>query len=166
VAALHHDAHPFGLGLVQHGLGHLLGQPLLDLQAAREAVHDARDLADAEHLVFGDVAHVAAPVERQQMVLAEAVDLDVAHDDHVVEVRLEHRAVEHLPRRLPVAAGQKRQGLGHPFRRDLQPFALGVLAEFDQQLPHQPRDALFIDLFLHGLHCTPAPAFNSSAECV
>jgi hypothetical protein len=45
----------------------------------------------------GDVADVGDPVEGHEVVLTGGVDLDVAHDDHLVVVDVEGRR-EHLRR--------------------------------------------------------------------
>ena len=41
-------ATPQRIDLLADGLGDLVGHPLLDLQPAREHVHEARDLAEAD----------------------------------------------------------------------------------------------------------------------
>ena len=69
-------------------VGDLGGQALLDLRAAREHVDQAGELGQAGDAAVpgGDVADVRDPVERHEVVLAGAVDLDVAHQDHLVVV--------------------------------------------------------------------------------
>ena len=47
---------------------------------------------------------MALPEEWQQMVLAQAVQFDVFHDDHIVVTDTEHCSVQKLFRVLPVAA--------------------------------------------------------------
>jgi hypothetical protein len=73
--AAHHHAevagfadHADALGL-QHFVmrfGHLVRQALLQLQAAREHVHDARDFAQPDHFILRQIGHVHGAEERQQ----------------------------------------------------------------------------------------------------
>src|SRR5205823_10722071 len=68
VASLGHhaDATRFQRGVER--LCHLPGQLLLDLQAAREDLDQARDLAQAHDLPFGQIAHVDLAEEGQHVV--------------------------------------------------------------------------------------------------
>ena len=75
-------------------LGDLRREPLLHLQPAREHVDDARDLAEADHAAVRNVGDVALAEERQQVMLAQAVEVDVAHDHHLVILDGEERAVD------------------------------------------------------------------------
>jgi hypothetical protein len=72
------------------------------------------------------------------VVLAEGVELDVAHEDHVLVRLLEYRLADHLPRIHPVAARQPGQCLRHPLRRLDEAIALGVLIEELEHPPHEP----------------------------
>jgi len=57
---------------------------------------------------------VALPKKRQQMMLAQAVEIDVLDDHHLAVVDREQRAVQDLVDVGVVAAGEKRQRLfGH-----------------------------------------------------
>ena len=149
MAALHHHADALGIDLFHDRVSDLLGEALLDLQSARKAIHDACDLAHADHLVLGDVAHMAASEEGQHVVFAQAVDLDVAHNDHVVRMRLEDRAVHDLFRRLPIAAGQEGERFRHALGSPLQPFAVRIFAQLNQELTRQLCHSCLINLFFH-----------------
>ena len=74
----------------------LVGHALLQLQPAREDVDQARDLAEADHLAVRDVGDVALAEERQQVMLAHAVEVDVADDHHLAIIDAEQRAIEHF----------------------------------------------------------------------
>ena len=65
---------------------HLMREPLLHLQPPREDVDQPRDLAEADHLLLRDVGDVALAEERQQVVLAEAVEVDVLDDHHLAVI--------------------------------------------------------------------------------
>ena len=75
---------PRGLDHLLDRLGDLDGEPLLHLQPAREHVHEARDLREADDLAVGEVGHVGLAEERQQVVLAHREDVDVLDDHHLV----------------------------------------------------------------------------------
>ena len=145
------DADPLRVGLLHDGVRDLLRQLLLDLQAPREHVDDARELRDAEHLALRDVADGALAVERQQVMLAERVELDVLQDHHVVRAARELRAVHDGLQALAVAARQERERLRDAHRRLLQAFAFGVFPQLDQEFPDERGNLLFIRLF-HPTH--------------
>src|SRR5688572_25764380 len=132
---LDHACHALGLELLHEELGHLHGEPLLHLEALRVHVDDARDLRQPDHPAARQVADVRLADERQEVVLAEAEELDVAHDHHLVVVDAETRAVDQsvwidvVPRRQLVVHAP------HPLRRADQPFALGILADLRQECP-------------------------------
>ena len=58
---------------------------------------------------FGNVGDVALAEERQQVMLAQAVEVDVAHDHHLAIIDAEERAVQHLVDVGVVAAREKLQ---------------------------------------------------------
>src|SRR6202042_1354847 len=66
----HHHTHAARLQHVRDAVGDLRGELLLHLEAPRVAVHDARELTDAHHLVGRQVADVHAPDDRRHVVLA------------------------------------------------------------------------------------------------
>ena len=77
---------------------------------------------------------MALAEERQQVVLAQAVEVDVLDDHHLVIIDGEQRVVEHLVDVGAVPAGQKLVRLLHPLRRVAQSFARRIFAEVRQQL--------------------------------
>ena len=81
-----------------------------------------------------NVGDVAFAEERQQMVLAHAVEIDVLDDDHLAVVNGEQRVVEHLVDIRAVATRQKPQRLLDAQRRARQTLAVGVFAQLVQQL--------------------------------
>jgi hypothetical protein len=114
VRGLHDDRDPQRLDLLPDRFGDLVRQPLLDLQAPREDLDEPRDLAEADHLPVREVGDVAAAEERQQVVLAQAVEVDVADDHHLVVVDGEQRVVEH---RIDVGLIAAREEAHAPSRR-------------------------------------------------
>ena len=142
----HHD----DTGRVQRlhqRVGDLPGQALLHLGALGEAVHEPRQLRDAADaaVLAGDVGHVRAPEERSQMVLAHAVEGNVAHE-HDFLVALVEGHVE-MPRRVLFQAAQHfLVHTGHARRRLPQPLALGVFPDAFQN----QADACFDFRCIHG----------------
>jgi hypothetical protein len=67
------------------------------------------------------------------VVLAEAVEVDVLDEHHLVVGHLEERVVEDRVRILRVALGEEAQRLRHPLGGALQAVARGVLAELLEQ---------------------------------
>ena len=116
-------------------VGDLLGEPLLYLQPAGEQLHHAGQLRQAENARRRDVADVGDPVERQQMVLAQRLERNVAGQHQLVVALVvgERCQVER----------SRRQQLGvrvrHPPGRVGQVFARGIMTEGHQQI----RDGLF-----------------------
>jgi len=141
VAPFHDHGHAGRIEDLADRLRHLVRQPLLHLQPAGEHVDDARDLAQPHHLAARDVAHVGAAEEGQQVVLAEAEELDVLHHHHLAAVLVEDGAVEQRLEVLAVALAEVGPGLGHAQRRAQQAFALRILADLGQQRPGQLFDA-------------------------
>ena len=84
---------PRGIEHVLDRLRDLLGEPLLHLEPAREHLDDARQLREPDDAPVGDVRDVRLAEEGQQVVLAERVQLDVAHHHHAAG------AIPRTPRR-------------------------------------------------------------------
>src|SRR5271169_5434595 len=65
-------------------LRNLRGEALLNLQAAREGVDEARYFAQADHLSIWNIGHMHLAKERQEVMLAQAEHFDVFYDHHLV----------------------------------------------------------------------------------
>ena len=124
--------------------GDFLRHALLDLQPARERIDDAGELGYAQHLALRDVPDRALAVERQHVVLAHRVELDVLQNHHVVRAGREVRAVHNGLHLLAVALRQERERLRDPHGGLLQSLALRILPELDQQFPDKLRNPLLI----------------------
>src|SRR6185503_350690 len=110
----------------------------------------AGELRQPQDLPIRDVRDVRLAEERQQVVLAERVEVDVPHQHHLVVVVLgEDRAVQDLVDVLLVARGEELQHGFHARRRLLESFPLRILAELAQ-------DAL--DQLLHA--APPAASYS------
>src|SRR6266699_3416610 len=129
VVRFDHDADSTWVHDPAETIGDLLRQPLLHLKPSRIDIYNARDLREPDDLPVRDVGHVRLAEERQHMVLAQRVELDVAHHDHVVVLFLEDALAYYLFGARAVALGEKRHGVGDAQRRLEQAFALWILAQ-------------------------------------
>ena len=177
---LNDNAYAHGINLLHDDLGDLSGQSLLHLQAPRKNIDQPGQFAQSDHLSGWDIRDMAASEEWQQMVLAQAEDLNVLHDHHFVIRDREKRSIQYLIDILPVAAGQVSHGLRHPMRRPQQAFPAGVLAELANHRAHglfehiRGRGAfLFVqELQFIGFHrfsafrSAPAPEYSKELEFV
>jgi hypothetical protein len=130
------DHHPdaLGLELLHEDIRELRGHPLLDLEAAREHVREARDLGDPDDLAARQIRDVDLPEERQEVMLAKRVEIDVLDDDHLGVLFGEERSIDDGFRVLGVTAGQLAQGSGAASWSLQETLALGVLADRLQDL--------------------------------
>ena len=122
-------------GLVDDGLGNLLGQILLNLHAAREDVDDAGDLGQADDFAVGDISHMAFADKGQHMVFAHGVQFDVLDDHHLVGAGGEEGVIDYFVDVLTIAPHEEFHGFGGAFWRICEPRAIEVFANrFDDIL--------------------------------
>lgn len=76
-----------------------------------------------------NIGNVCFPVERQHVVLAEGVELDVLDDYHVAVILFEAGGEQNVARILIVSLRQKRHGFGHPLRGLEQTLAGDILSQ-------------------------------------
>ena len=81
-------------------------------------------------------------VKGEHVVLAERIEVDVTHDDHLTILLAELGGVEYRHRVLPVAACQVLHGTCHTQRRPEQSLAPGVLPHQFQYAVHVGRKFL------------------------
>src|SRR5690348_9546405 len=92
-----------------------------------------------------DIADVGDADERDQVMFARPVQLDVADDDHLVVVRVEDGG-EHVLRALPQPGELLGVGPRDPRRGVAQAVALRVLADREQDLPDRALDARQVEV--------------------
>ncbi len=134
VAGFDDHGHAHGLERFLDAVADLHRQPLLHLQAPGETLDYAGDLRESGDAPVGDVGHVGLAVERQHVVLAERVELDVLDQHHLLVLLAEHGRADDFERVFVVALGEERHRLGHPFGRLQKPLARRVLAQQTQDL--------------------------------
>ncbi len=102
-----HDTNTLRMDRIFDSFGDLLREALLHLQTARENVDDARNLAEADHLVVRHVCDVRLAEERNEVMLALRVELDVFDDHHLVVIDVEERTVQNVFDLLIVALSEE-----------------------------------------------------------
>ena len=80
---------------------------------------------------------MALAEERQQVVLAQAVEIDVLHDHHLAVVDGEQGVVEHFVDVHVVAAREELEGLFDALRGIQQPLAARIFSELGKELPDE-----------------------------
>ena len=125
----------------------LLGQALLDLQAAGVGLHHAGDLGEPGDAAVRDVGDMGLADEREHVVLAQGEQLDVLDEDHLAVRLREYGGTDDGLAALLIALRQELPGLRHALGRLDQPLALRVLAQQLEDGLHVPRQ-LFRGLFV------------------
>ena len=129
VAGLDDDGDAFRLQGLLNAVTDLLGEALLDLQAAGEGVDDPRNLAEANNGAVGDVRDMSLAKKRKHVVLTQAVHLDVLDQDHFVIGLVKQRGAQDFRGIHTHAARQHGHGFGCAHRRLQQTLALGILPQ-------------------------------------
>jgi hypothetical protein len=80
---------------------------------------------------------VHAPEEREQVVLAEAVELDVFDEHHLGAVLVEDSLADDLLDRGAVAGGELLQAPRHAVGRARQPLTGRIFSQLKQELMHE-----------------------------
>src|SRR5229473_4150486 len=148
VAGFDNHADALGSDFLLDGLRDLAGQALLNLQPAREHVHDAGDLAEPQNTLVREIGDVGLAEKRQQVVFAEAEEFDVLHNDHLVVGHAERRAVQYMVQVQVVTAGQILERFFETLRRLAQPFAIGILSDELDDFAHVAGDPARVDFFV------------------
>ena len=134
VHRLHDDGHAQGMQRLLDAVTDLDGQALLHLQPAGKGFDDARDLAQPGDFPVRDVGDVALSDEREHVVLAHRIKLDVLDQDHLPVFFIEHRRLDDFRAVLRVPLRQELERLGHALRCLQEPFPVGIFAQQAQDL--------------------------------
>ena len=135
---VHHHADPARLEHRGDAVGDLRGELLLHLQAPRIAVDHARELADADHLVGGQVADMHPSDDGRHVVLTVRLEADVAQHDHLVVAADLLEGAPQVGGRVDLVAGKPvAVGIHDPMRGVAQALAARVLTRPAQQRAHR-----------------------------
>src|SRR5262245_14662014 len=116
----------------------LRGHVLLGLQASRIDVDEARELGEPDHAIDRLVGDMRLAHEWHHVMLALAIEGDVAHQHEVVvSADLVEGAVEHLGRALAIAAVELLIGIDDALGGLDQALACGVIARKGDQRAHR-----------------------------
>src|SRR6266850_4535775 len=140
VACFDDHTHTLGTNFFLNGLCDLAGHALLNLQPASEHVYQAGDFAQSEHTLVRQVSDMGLAEEREQVVFAEAEELNIFHDDHLVVGDAEGGAVEKVVNVLMIATGEKLEGLFEALRGLAQSLAIRVFANQFDDFAHMAGD--------------------------
>src|SRR5205085_4217583 len=110
VFRINDDRYSVGTQCFHQGVRDLGCEILLDLKSARKNVHNARDFGQADYFSIGNVGDMSATDERQQMMFAHRVKLDVFHENDLARLRIENRAIDDVLDRLTVTLSEKFEG--------------------------------------------------------
>ena len=110
----------------------------------RATASTTRKFAQTDHAAVRDIADVSLAHERQHVVLAHAIEADIAHQ-HDLVVLLGKELPQAHARVFPQAAKQFGIHAGHASRGFHQALAIRIFAHCRQNFAHGPRDARFVD---------------------
>jgi hypothetical protein len=82
---------------------YLQRQSLLHLKALGKNIHHAGNLAQACNISVWDICHMNLAEERQNMMFAEGVKINILHNDHLTVILLEHGTSQYGMRILGIA---------------------------------------------------------------
>src|SRR6185295_14799597 len=129
VLGLEHDSDPKSVEFLHHSGGDLRGHALLHLQTPGVDLDQARQLREADDVVLGDIGDLRLPEERQQVVLTEREEVDVAAKDHLGVVLDEERPVDDALGILMIAASEVLEGPSDSSRSFDQAFPVWILPD-------------------------------------
>ena len=109
----------------------------MDLQPPAEDFHQPRDLTESDNALVGNIGDVAFAVERQEMVFAQAEEVDIPDHHHLVIFDREQSAVQDLVHIFEIPFGQEAKGLINALRGSQQSLAGRIFSKGKQNLFHK-----------------------------
>ena len=163
VLGLDHDARAAWAHRSLHPVVHLLRDALLQLQSVGDVLDRAGDGREADQVVARQESDVSQTAERQQVVLAQRLERDVAHQNQAPVALGRHRLDDGRARR----DDQLKQGRGGAARRGQQAIGCGILTQRREQLRDRALRGRQIDRagrsreVSHDGHVAPLVAFDT-----
>lgn len=147
-----HHTNAFRGNRIHQGGGNFVGKTFLDLEASGEVIDNPRQLTDAQYLAFGNIADMALSKEGKHVMFAQAVELYIFDNDHVIVFNSENGVVDDVFKFFAIALGQEVHGFGRTFRGVEQAFAFRIFTDF--------RKNFFIEVVHENI-----PSFNCRRLC-
>src|SRR4029077_730555 len=123
------------------GVRNLSSHPFLKLKPAGIGVDQARQLAQTHDTAVGYVSDVRPAKEWKQMVLTQAEECDVLHDDHVVVTLCGVEGVADNRRWIGgIARGEVSKGFSDPVWGFEQTLAIWILPKLLEKSRHRVRE--------------------------
>ena len=106
----------------------LNGKPFLHLKTAGVSFHHPCDFAQTCDFAIGDISHMTFAYERQHMMFASGVKVDVLHQHHLLVLFIENGLADDGLPILLITFSQILQGFCHSFGCFEQAFPIWVLS--------------------------------------
>jgi len=144
VSGLDYDDDAPGIELLGDEVGNLVGHAFLHLGPLGDFLDDAGEFAESGYLSAGEIADVGDSHEGEEVVLAHAVETDVADEDDFVVAFLED-AAEMVCRRGVKTGEEFRVHAGDPLGGFQKAVAVWVFTDGGEDLAYGAFDAREID---------------------
>ena len=128
VGAFDDDGDALGIQRLLNAVADLYGEAFLYLQAAGERIDDPRNFAQSDDCSVWNVSYMGFSEEREHVVLAHGIDLDVFHDDHFGIFFMEQSAFEDVFRVDVVTVCEVLQRFRNALGCLEQSFAVGIFS--------------------------------------
>jgi hypothetical protein len=143
----YNHGHARRLQAIHERLGDLGCKILLDLQAPREYIDNARHLGKANHFSVWKVSHMRATDEGKQMVLTQRIKLNVFDQDDLTRTGFENGPVDDLIEILPITLCEKLQRARRPIRGSLETVSINIFPNALKQFAVRVRNSVEISLW-------------------
>jgi len=101
------DGYPFGFDGLGYCVCYLLCELLLYLESSCEDIDDTGDFGESYDFAIGDISDMDTPDDRENVVFAHGVKLDVSHHHHLIVATAKKGLTEYLLGVLCVPFGEE-----------------------------------------------------------
>jgi len=130
----HHDGDAVRLETIHERFRDLRRKIFLNLQTAREDIDNARHFREPDDFSVRNISDVRAADEREQMMFAQRVKLDVFDENDLARLGIEDSIVNDLLHALAVTLREKFQCARGPCRCPYQSLSRGIFADRIEQI--------------------------------